>query len=109
MHASKEAKWLHKLLGELFPHLLRLPTSLYCDNQSAIKLAITDNYHSRTKHLDQHYHYIWDIVTQGAIKLVYCPSEDMVADPLTKALPKWKVVAHANALGLRHTCGGVAE
>jgi hypothetical protein len=51
-HTSKKAKWLHKLLGKLFPHLLNLLTTLYCDNQSAIKLAITDNYHSYTWHLD---------------------------------------------------------
>jgi hypothetical protein len=108
-HTSKEAKWLHKLLGQLFPHILHIPTMLYCNNQSAIKLATTDNYHSHTKYLDQCYHYVWDIVAQGTIKLVYCPSEDMVVDLLTKALPKWKVKAHINALRLCYTCGGVAE
>jgi hypothetical protein len=43
------------------------------------------------------------------IKLVYCPTDDMVADVLTKALPKWKVAAHTNALSMCHTCGGVME
>jgi hypothetical protein len=33
----------------------------------------------------------------------------MVANMLTKALPKWKAGMHANALGVCHTCGGVAE
>jgi hypothetical protein len=108
-HTSKKAKWLHKLLGQLFPHILHIPTALYCDNQSAIKLATTNNYHSCTKHLDQHYHYVQDVVAQGMIKLVYCPSKDIVVDPLIKALLKWKVKAHANALGLHHACGGVAE
>lgn len=109
MHAAKEAKWLHKLLGELFPYILHLPTTLYCDNQAVITLATTDNYHSRTKHLDQRYYFIRDVVKEGTIKLVYCPSEDMVADVLTKALPKWKVAAHSNALGIRHACRGVME
>ena len=33
----------------------------------------------------------------------------MLADMFTKALPKWKVVAHAHNLRVRRTCGGVVE
>jgi hypothetical protein len=29
------------------------------------------------------------------LKLIYCPTDDMVVDALTKALPRWKVVVHA--------------
>ena len=96
---AKEAKWLHKLFGKLFSYLLDLPMTLFSNNQSAIKLTTTDNYHAWTKHLDQQYHFIRNLVSKQVIKLVYCPSEDMVVDMLTKALPKWKVAAHAM---LRH-------
>jgi hypothetical protein len=107
-HAAKEATWLRKLIGELFPSLL-VPTTLYCDNQPAIKLAEDDNYRARTKHIDIHYHFIRQIVASGAIKLLYCPTEDMAADILTKALPKWKVGIHVTTLGLRRACRGVME
>ena len=46
-HAAKEALWLHKLFGNILPNLLHPPMMLQCDNQSAIKLATTDNYHVR--------------------------------------------------------------
>ena len=46
---------------------------------------------------------------RGAVEVVYCPSEDMLADLLTKSLPKWKVASHATTLGLRRACGGVLE
>jgi len=107
-HAAKEAIWLRKLLGELFPNLL-VPTPLYCDNQAALKLATDDNYHARTKHIDLRFHFIRQTIASGALKLLYCPTEDMVADILTKALPKWKVVALVTALGIRRACGGVVE
>lgn len=107
-HAAKEAIWLRKLVGELFPSLLT-PITLYCDNQSAIKLAQDDNYRARTKHIDLRYHFIRQAVATGAIDLVYCPTEDMAADNLTKALPKWKANSHNLALGLRRVCGGVLE
>ena len=105
-HAAKETIWLRRLLGELFPHLITI-TPLYCDNQAALKLATVDNYHARTKHIDTRFHFIRQTVADGIINLLYCPTEDMLADMLTKALPKWKVAMHANALGLRNACGCV--
>jgi hypothetical protein len=82
---------------------------LHCDNQAAIKLAQDDNYHARTKHIDIRYHFIRDVVERKLIALEYCPTEDMTADILTKALPRWKVSQHALGLGLHRPCGGVLE
>jgi len=87
-------------MSELFP-IPALPTTLYCDNQAAIKLMIDDNYHSRTKHIDIHYHFIRQTVNDGTITLTYCPTDDMAADALTKPLPKWKATTHACTVGLR--------
>ncbi len=44
-HAAKEAIWLRHLISQLFP-APPSPTTLYCDNQAAIKLASKDNYHA---------------------------------------------------------------
>src|SRR6266481_4730988 len=66
-HAAKETKWLHKLIQQLFPHLHNLPTTIYCDNQSAIVLATIDNYHAHTKHLDDRYYFIRDLISKGVI------------------------------------------
>jgi hypothetical protein len=32
--------------------------------------------------------------------IVYCPTDDMIADVLMKALPTWKVVCHVAGLGI---------
>ena len=98
-HAAKEAIWLRRLIFELFPHSTS-PTTIFCDNQAAIKLAIDDNYHARTKHIDIRYHFIRQVIADKTITLIYCPTDDMAADFLTKSLPKWKVSAHACTLGL---------
>ncbi len=107
-HAAKEAIWLRKLIFELFPDL-NMPTTLYCDNQVALRLATDDNYHAHTKHIDIRYHFIRHVVASDALQLVYCPMDDMTADILTKALPKWKANFHTASLGLRRACGGVAD
>ena len=108
MHTAKECIWLRRLIGELFPALLS-PTTLYCDNQAALKLATDDNYHAHTKHIDIRYHFIHQVVASRDIDVMYCPTDDMTADILTKALPRWKVACHVLGLGLCHASGGVLE
>ena len=61
--------------------------TLHEDNQSTISLAKNQHSHGRTKHVDIKYHFICDMVQSGRIKLLYCPSENMLADMLTKGLP----------------------
>jgi hypothetical protein len=99
-HASKEVIWLRRLLAELFPTTMRTPTTLYCDNQAALKLATDDNFRARTKHIDVRYHFICQVIAHGHIEFVYCPTDEMTADILTKALPYWKVRFHIQSLGL---------
>jgi hypothetical protein len=99
-HAAKEALWLRRLIGEVFRPLDK-PTTLYCDNQSAIALTKDGTYHARTKHINIHYHFIRFSVENNSISLIYCPTDSMVADTLTKALPNAKAKHFAAELGLR--------
>ena len=47
-------------------------------------------YHARTKHIDIKFHFIQDKIKNCEIKLEYCPSEDVIADMLTKPLGRVK-------------------
>ena len=98
-HASKECIWLRRLMQPLFG-LSPSPTTLYCDNQAALRLATDDNYHARTKHIDIRFHFIRQTITDGHVNINYCPTQDMTADILTKALPKYKVALHSLNLGI---------
>jgi len=57
--------------------------------------------HIHTKHIDIRFHFIHWIIKEGKIKLVYCPTEDMVTNTLMKALPSFKVKYFAHTLGLQ--------
>ena len=101
-HAAKEALWLHSLIGQVFgPVPLDTATTLFSDNQSAIALSKDHQYHACTKHIDIRFHFIRWIIDDSKIRLIYCPTNDMVADTLTKALPSPKVKHFAIELGLR--------
>jgi hypothetical protein len=99
MHSSKEALWLHSLISEIF-RSLKEPTTLFSDNQVAIALTHNHQYHARTKHIDVQYHWICWVVKQGVLRLIYCPTDNMVTDMLMKALPSAKVKHFAASLGL---------
>ena len=98
-HAVKEALWLRLLIFQLFKLDLE-PTTLFSDNKSAIELTKDHQFHPQTKHIDIRFHFIWYIVENGSIWLIYCPTDDMIADMLTKALPSTKVKHFASEFGL---------
>ena len=99
IHAAKEAMWLRNFIGDVFGQV-KGPTTLHCDNQSAIAMYKTGSFSARTKHIDICYHFIWFVVENGTLKLIYCPTDDMTADTLTKALPSPKAKHFAASLGL---------
>ena len=71
-------------------------TSIWCDNQSCIKLSK----HDKSKHIEVKCHYIRDMVEIGAVKLQYRASEEQVADVLTKPLAKVKFEYFREMLGV---------
>jgi len=100
-HSSKEIIWIHKLLNELSPIFpFTLPTTLHCDNQGAIRLAKDSTFHGRTKHIDVHFHFIRQTVSQNHITLSYCSTDEMIADTFTKALARFKFEKFRKLLGI---------
>ena len=80
-------QWLNHFQGISLPE--------YCviheDNQGAIALANNPVSHQRSKHIDIRYHFIRNLVRNETIQLRYCPTEDMVADIMTKSVSKIKL------------------
>jgi len=97
--AAKEAIWLRQLL-DLLGFTQQKPTVILCDNQGAIALTKNPAHHSRTKHIELRHHYIRHQALAGHLELVYCPTEEMTADVLTKPLARIKHRQHCLGLGL---------
>ena len=98
--AVQEALWLRNLLAELSIAITG-PTQIREDNKSAIAIATNPIHHQRVKHMDVKAHFLRDHLSKGDIELVYCPTEDMIADALTKALPAAQQAKLASLMGLR--------
>ncbi len=83
--ATKKAVWLRLLLKKL-GHPQLGPTTLFCDNNSAILLPNNPEFHARTKHIDTQVHWIREIIKTGQVILEWIPGTEQIADGLTKPL-----------------------
>ena len=61
---------------------------IYQDNESTIRLSKNGKASSgkRTRHFDIKMFYVTDLIDRDELDIEYCPTEDMVADYLTKPL-----------------------
>ena len=96
--SAQEAVWMRQLTTELGSAPTDA-TTIFEDNQSAISMASNPQFHGRAKHISIKYHFIREKVSDGMVKLRYCPTTEMIADMLTKGLSKEQLAK------LRHIAG----
>lgn len=82
---TKEGIYLLRYLDELGVNMNN-GILIYNDNMGALKLAENHTFHARSKHIDIKHHFIRDAIKEGEINIKYMPTEEMLADVLTKGL-----------------------
>ncbi|GAA0184670.1 transmembrane signal receptor [Lithospermum erythrorhizon] len=96
---SAEVTWMVRLLADLGT-IEMTPVTLVCDNNSAMHTQIVKNiplvmkkiaknpvFHEHTKHIDIDYHFTREKVLEGLLQLAHIPTNEQLADILTKVLP----------------------
>jgi len=97
--ASQELVWIRQLLSDLHIPCAQ-PTTLYEDNQGCIKIACNEKISARTKHIDVRHHHLRDLQFRGVVDLEYCATDKMLADVMTKPLPRDKLHDISDQIGL---------
>lgn len=69
----------------------KYPTKVYEDIQVAIAKARNPVDGQRYKHVHIKSHFVRSVINESRISLEYCPTDDMVADVLTKPATKLKL------------------
>ena len=73
---------------------------LFCDNESAIKLANNPVHHQRSKHIEVRHHFLRDHVEKGDIQLFHVRTEKQLADIFTKPLDETRFCALRSELNI---------
>ncbi|KAB5594576.1 hypothetical protein CTheo_2059 [Ceratobasidium theobromae] len=63
-----------------------VPSPILCDNQAAIESVHNPTHKTRAKHIDIAFNFIRDEIHEGTISVSYVPTNDNLADVLTKPL-----------------------
>jgi hypothetical protein len=96
---TNEAIWLCRLLAE-FEQTQCDATELKTYNQASISLARNPVSHKAMKHIEVQYHHMHYSFGSGIILPAYVPTDEQVADILTKPLSKEKHEKFTKGMGL---------
>lgn len=95
---GKEIYFIRNLVNEITGRKPMI--TVFNDNQSAIKIVNNRQHHKRTKHIEVRHHFLRQAVEDGAIKIEYRSTNSMIADIMTKPLPKDKHNGFLKDLGI---------
>ncbi|GKA18657.1 hypothetical protein Tco_0698572 [Tanacetum coccineum] len=100
--ATMEAVWIRKFISGLgIVPTINEPIRMFCNNSAALHFANEPGVQKGAKHYHRRYHYVRKSIPLGKIRFLKVHTDDNLADPLTKALPKGKLTQHARSMGLR--------
>ena len=95
---SRQIIWIESLFQEIGMFLKNI--QLGVDNQGAIFLASNPAQEHRSKHIDIRYHYVRGCIEEGKVELVYIPTNEQLADILTKNLSFDKFAQLRSKIGI---------
>ena len=93
----KDISFIKNMLTELKVEIPETPV-LYCDNQAAIAVSLSQGNRRRVRHIDLRFHYIRDYVERGDVVLKYINTSDNRSDSMTKTLGKIKFIISRDLL-----------
>lgn len=99
--ACRELMWLKKLLRDMHQEVDDGPSIIFEDNQSVLDFITKEKFSLRMKHVDTNAHFVKHYVDNKIVNCVWCSTDEMIADLLTKPLPVSKHTKFRSLIGLK--------
>ena len=97
--ATNQALWLRKILTDL-DMKQRKATKVNIDNQAAIAISNNPIFHGKMKLFKFKYYFLREVQKNNKLQLIYCKTEDQLADMLTKPLSKTRFETLRDKIGV---------
>ena len=99
--ATIQAVWLRNFISGLqIVDSISKPLTIYCDNSAAVSFSKNNKRSSGSKHMEIKYLVVREKVQELQTSIVHIPTEEMIADPLTKGLSPKVFKGHVTHMGL---------
>jgi hypothetical protein len=85
-HATQHSLWIRNLLKDILG--VNFAVLIFCNNQSAVKIACKDASNKRTQHVEWEFYVMNQALHKKKTQINWIPGKDQLADILTKALGK---------------------
>ncbi|GJS21226.1 hypothetical protein Tco_0449858 [Tanacetum coccineum] len=90
--AAMKAVWIRKFISGLgIVSTINEPLNMYYDNSAAVNYANELGIQRGAKHYHRRYHYVYERVELGEIRILKVHTDNNLADPFTKALSNRKL------------------
>ncbi|GJR46359.1 retrotransposon protein, putative, ty1-copia subclass [Tanacetum coccineum] len=100
--AAMKAVWIRKFISGLgIVPTINEPNKMFCDNSVTLLIANESGVQRGARHYHRRYHYVRECIELGEIDFLKVHTDDNLADPFTKALPKGNLTQHARSIELR--------
>lgn len=102
--AAQEAIWLRSFLYDLnLTPRVDDHVEVMCNNTVVIPFTKDMKFHWKTKHIKRRYHFVRDTIKMKEVAIKYTSTSKMIADHLTKLIPRDTFKSHVISLGLHKT------
>ena len=99
--ATRHAVWLQNFICDLgVVDSIESPIMMYCDNTTTMSFSNNLKGTPGARYIDLKYFMVKEKVEKGPITIIPKSTYNMVADPLTKALPLGIFEEHVSRMGL---------
>nr|GEV74998.1 hypothetical protein [Tanacetum cinerariifolium] len=97
--AAMETVWIMKFVSGLgLIPTINESIKMLCDNSAALLIANEPGVQRGPRHYHRRYHYVRECIELGEINLLKVHTDNNLADPFTKALPKGNLTQHARSM-----------
>ena len=99
--ASSQAIWLRNLIADLrVMNSIQRPLRMFCDNYTAVKFSNSNKSSSACKHMDIKFLIVKERIRYHLVSIEHIKTDDMLVDPLTKAMSPGTYREHVLNMGL---------
>ena len=109
-HTTSQAVWIRKLISHLgVVDSIKKPLKSYCDNEASIKFSNNNKSSSACKHMEIKFLIVKERIRDQLVSIEHIGTDEMLADPLMKALPPGTYSGQVCKMGLASNLSDVMD